>query len=120
MEFVENIDPIVVAESLEDVPVFNSPVERMRFGRDNAQVATFESELERTIFWSFERESGGKSLGMTMCHIHRNFWMNESIRKQMINSVAWISGLEIPFDGFDALDLTEEQLNLNHSSAPEE
>lgn len=119
MEFVENIKPIVVAESLEDVPVFNSPVERMRFGRDNAQVATFESELERTIFWSFERENGGKSLGMTMGHIHKNFWTNESIRKQMVNSVAWISGLDVPSDGFDALDLTEAQLNLNHSAPPE-
>ncbi|MGY8694554.1 MAG: hypothetical protein ACKVGW_10205, partial [Verrucomicrobiia bacterium] len=115
MEFGDDIKPVVVAESLQDVPSFNSPVERMRFGRDNAQVATFESELERTIFWSYDREDGGKSLGMTMCHIHENFWTNESIRKQMINSVAWISGLAVPSDGYDALDLTEEQLNLNHS-----
>lgn len=119
MEFVEDIKPIVIAESIDDVPVFNSPVERMRFGRDNAQVATFESEEERTIFWSFERENGGKSLGMTMCHIHKNFWTNQSIRKQMINSVAWIAGLDVPSGGFDALDLTEAQLNLNHSSPVE-
>ena len=33
----------------------------------------------------------------------------------MINSVAWISGLDVPAKGFDALELTEEQLNLNHS-----
>jgi hypothetical protein len=120
MEYVENIRPIVVAESFDGAPTFQSPVERMRYARDHDQVATFESELERTIFWSFERENGGRSLGLTMGHIHRNFWMNESIRKQMVNSVAWISGLEVPADGFDALDLTEEQLMLNHSLPPKE
>jgi len=120
MEFLEGIQPIVVAEPIDEVPTFNSPVERMRFGRDNDQVATFESELERTIFWSFERERGGRSLGITMCHIHKNFWMNESIRKQMVNGVAWIAGLDVPPEGFDALSLTEEQLNLNHSAPPKE
>lgn len=119
MQYVDNIEPIMVAESFDEVPTFNSPVERTRYARDQDQVATFESELERTIFWSFERENGGRSLGMTMCHIHKNFWMNESIRKQMVNSVAWISGLDVPSGGYDALDLTEEQLNLNHSLPPE-
>jgi len=116
MQFVDNIRPIVVAEPYDEVPVFHSPAEKNRFERDIGQVASFESELERTIFWSFERENGARSLGTTMGHIHKNFWTNESIRKQMINSVAWISGLDIPVGGFDALDLTEEQLNLNHSS----
>lgn len=120
MEFLEEIQPIVVAKPYDEVPSFHSPVERMRYGRDHAQVATFESELERTIFWSFEREGGGKSLGITMCHIHKNFWTNESIRKQMVNSVAWITGLDVPPEGFDALSLTEEQINLNHSEPPKE
>lgn len=115
MEYVDNIKPVVIAEPLTEIPEFHNPLEKMRFHRDNHLIETFKTDLEKTIFWSFERESGGKSLGVTMGHIHKNFWMNENIRKQMINSVAWISGLSIPEEGFDALDLTEEQLNLNHS-----
>lgn len=115
MEYVEGIKPVIVAEHVPDVPKFYSPSEKSRFERDNDQVKEFKTELERTIFWSFEREGGGKSLGVTMGHIHKTFWMTKDVRKQMVNSVAWISGLEIPSEGFEALDLSEEQLNMNHS-----
>ncbi|MDQ8183580.1 ThuA domain-containing protein [Pelagicoccus sp. SDUM812005] len=116
MEFVKDIVPVVVAEPLDEVPTFHNLIEQKRFEKDHSLVASFESERERTIFWSYERAGGGRSLGTTLGHIHRNFWTNEDIRKQMVNSVAWISGLDVPEEGFDALELTEEQLNLNHSA----
>jgi type 1 glutamine amidotransferase len=120
MELVDNITPVVIAEPAEGVPTFHSAMEEDRFNRDLGQVASFESERERTIFWSFDRMGGGRSLATTMGHIHRNFWTNESIRRQMVNSVGWVAGLDIPAAGFDALDLTEEQLMLNHSSPKSE
>ena len=115
MEHVDGIQPIVVAEAFNQEPEFHSNFEKSRYQRDSDAVAGFQSEAERTIFWSLERADGGKSVTTTMGHIHTNFWNTESIRKQMINSIAWISGLEIPKNGFDALDLTEAQLKLNHS-----
>lgn len=115
MEYVKGIKPIVVAESYKVVPNFHTNVEKSRYERDSQAVNGFKNELERTIFWSFERDDGGKSVATTMGHIHANFWTNKSIRKQMINSVAWVAGLQVPEAGFDALELSEAQLMLNHS-----
>ncbi|WP_158972637.1 ThuA domain-containing protein [Paraglaciecola sp. L3A3] len=115
MEYVDSIKPIVVAETFNQVPTFYSNTGKSKYERDRNQVASFLSELERTIFWSFDRKGGGKSIGTTMGHTHSNFWMTKSIRKQLVNSVAWISGMDIPEEGFDALDLTEDQMMLNHS-----
>jgi len=115
MSYVDGIDPIVVVEEAHEEPHFRTDLEKARYERDRTKISNFRNELERTVFWGFEREGGGRSVGTTMGHIHKNFWTTEGVRKQMVNSVAWAAQIEVPEDGFDALFLTEAQLKLNHS-----
>ncbi len=52
-----------------------------------------------TVAWAVERKDGGRGIGFTGGHNHENFY-HEDFRKFVINSILWVSGLEVPRDGF--------------------
>lgn len=64
-----------------------------------------------TMMWAVERPDGGRGVGFTGGHIHRN-WGNDDFRKAVLNALVWISGLDVPEGGVQST-VTEEDLAKN-------
>ncbi len=48
-----------------------------------------------TVAWAIERPDGGRGAGITMPHFFRN-WENESLRRFILNTIVWTTGVEVP------------------------
>ena len=66
----------------------------------------------QTLMWGLEREDGGRGVGFTGGHYHRN-WAIDGFRKIALNAIVWVAGMEVPEGGVISTPLTEEQLNAN-------
>ena len=66
----------------------------------------------QTLMWGIERRDGGRGVGFTGGHYHRN-WSIDNFRKIVLNAIVWTAGLEVPKDGVPSKSLTEEELNAN-------
>lgn len=66
----------------------------------------------QTLMWGIEREDGGRGVGFTGGHYHRN-WAVDGFRKIALNAIAWVSGMEVPEGGVKSKPLTEDELNAN-------
>ncbi len=66
----------------------------------------------QTLMWGIERPTGGRGVGFTGGHYHRN-WSIDSFRTLALNAIAWTSGLDVPKGGVKSLPLTEDELNAN-------
>lgn len=64
-----------------------------------------------TMMWAVERPDGGRGVGFTGGHIHRN-WGNDDFRKAVLNALVWISGLDVPEGGVQST-VTEDDLTKN-------
>jgi putative membrane-bound dehydrogenase-like protein len=67
---------------------------------------------KQTLMWGIERPDGGRGVGFTGGHYHRN-WSIDNFRKIVLNAIVWTSGLEVPKDGVPSKPLTEDDLNAN-------
>jgi hypothetical protein len=67
---------------------------------------------KQTLMWGIEREDGGRGVGFTGGHYHRN-WAIDGFRKIALNAIIWTAGLEVPKDGVKSLPVSEKQLNEN-------
>ncbi len=68
---------------------------------------------DEVMMWVREREDGGRGLGFTGGHFHRN-WGNPDFRKVVLNAMLWLAKVEVPAQGIDgALPETELALNLD-------
>ena len=81
-----------------DGPHSGNPAVRAAVGRGEPQV----------LMWAYERPGGGRGLGFTGGHFHRN-WANEGFRKVVVNALVWIAGGDVPEKGWDTR-LSPEQL----------
>ncbi len=63
------------------------------------------------MMWSVERPDGGRGFGFTGGHYHKN-WANDSFRKVVLNTLVWLTKLEVPKDGV-ASTVTEADLQIN-------
>lgn len=66
----------------------------------------------QTLMWGIEREDGGRGVGFTGGHYHRN-WSVDGFRTIVLNAIVWTAGVEIPKDGVKSKPLTEDELNAN-------
>jgi putative membrane-bound dehydrogenase-like protein len=66
----------------------------------------------QTLMWGIERKDGGRGVGFTGGHYHRN-WSIDNFRKIVLNAVVWTAGLDVPKDGVPSKSLTEDELNAN-------
>jgi putative membrane-bound dehydrogenase-like protein len=66
----------------------------------------------QTLMWGIERRDGGRGVGFTGGHYHRN-WSIDNFRKIVLNAIVWTAGLEVPKDGVPSKPLTEDELNAN-------
>ena len=66
----------------------------------------------QTLMWGIERKDGGRGVGFTGGHYHRN-WAVDGFRQIVLNSIVWVAGAEVPEGGVKSLAVTEDELNEN-------
>jgi hypothetical protein len=64
-----------------------------------------------TMMWAVERADGGRGVGFTGGHFHKN-WKDDNFRKVVLNAALWICKVKVPKDGV-ASTVTEEELKEN-------
>lgn len=66
----------------------------------------------QTLMWAVERQDGGRGVGFTGGHWHRN-WAIDDFRRVVLNAMIWTAGMEVPAGGVKSQPITEAQLNEN-------
>ena len=69
--------------------------------------------------WGIDRKDGGRGVGFTGGHYHRNWAIND-FRKIVLNAIVWVAGIDVPKNGVASKALTEEDLNANLDEYPTE
>jgi hypothetical protein len=67
---------------------------------------------QQPLMWAVERPDGGRGVGFTGGHWHRN-WAIDDFRRAVLNAIVWVAGMEVPEGGVVSLPVTEAQLNEN-------
>ena len=67
---------------------------------------------KQTMMWAVERPDGGRGVGFTGGHWHRN-WAIDDFRRVVLNAIAWTAGMDVPENGVASEAVTETQLNEN-------
>ncbi|CAN5475231.1 hypothetical protein BH23VER1_BH23VER1_21530 [soil metagenome] len=70
-----------------------------------------ESGRAETLLWIVDRMDGGRGFGFTGGHFHLN-WGNDDFRKVILNTLLWVTGVEIPEGGVES-EVTDEDLRAN-------
>ena len=70
------------------------------------------SPAELTVMWAKEGENGGRGVGFTGAHYHKN-WADDTFRMQILNAIAWVAKLPVPDEGVTSPKITEEMINKN-------
>lgn len=63
------------------------------------------------LMWATERPDGGRGVGFTGGHFHRN-WHHDEFRKLVLNALLWISKVDVPAEGV-ASAVTEADMAKN-------
>ncbi|MEM1441543.1 MAG: ThuA domain-containing protein [Verrucomicrobiota bacterium] len=66
----------------------------------------------QTMLWAVERSDGGRGVGFTGGHYHRN-WALDDFRKVVLNAIVWVAGGNVPEGGVPSKAVSEDQLNEN-------
>jgi hypothetical protein len=66
----------------------------------------------QTMMWAVERPDGGRGIGFTGGHWHRN-WAIDDFRRLVLNAILWTAKVEVPDSGVVSQPVTEAQLNEN-------
>lgn len=67
---------------------------------------------KQTMMWAVERPDGGRGVGFTGGHWHRN-WAIDDFRRAVLNAIFWTAGGEVPANGITSDSVSEEALNQN-------
>jgi type 1 glutamine amidotransferase len=90
--------------TLEDEPYYNN-----YFGPDGnkpaANVTAFatamlppEAPKREVVAWGTQRTDGGRGFAIVMPHFYKN-WLNEDLRRFILNGIVWTAKLEVPAGG---------------------
>ena len=66
---------------------------------------------EETMMWCVERPDGGRGVGFTGGHFHKN-WADDEFRKIALNAMLWICKMDVPENGVQS-SVTEEDMKAN-------
>ncbi|MCX6902686.1 MAG: ThuA domain-containing protein [Verrucomicrobia bacterium] len=66
---------------------------------------------DEVMMWCVERPDGGRGVGWTGGHYHKN-WGNESYRKVVLNALVWLVKMEVPAGGVSC-PVSDDDLKLN-------
>lgn len=103
---MEGVKPILIGKPSDDV----------RKSRPLPHVVEASGRPE-VLMWCVERPDGGRGLGFTGAHYHLNF-ANNDFRKLFLNSLLWITKVDVPADGVVS-STTEEELKAHVDPKPE-
>jgi hypothetical protein len=68
------------------------------------------------MMWAYQRPDGGRGVGFTGGHIHRN-WQTPGFRTVVLNALVWISKLEVPEGGVPST-VSDEEIARNLDPKP--
>lgn len=68
----------------------------------------------QVVAWTFHREDGGRSFGVTLGHFHENYSL-PPFRRMLANGILWTAGVEIPETG-SPVDIESKLLELEDPS----
>jgi Trehalose utilisation len=68
------------------------------------------------MMWAVERPDGGRGVGFTGGHYHRN-WLNDDFRKVVLNALLWICQMEVPASGVES-KVSEADITANLDPKP--
>ena len=66
----------------------------------------------QTLMWGIERADGGRGVGFSGGHNHRN-WAIDGFRTLALNAIVWAAKVEVPAAGVKSTPVTEDELNAN-------
>ena len=75
----------------------------------------------QSLLWCRDPADAPRGAGFVGGHFHRN-WAIDDYRKLILNTIAWVSKVEVPKDGITSESVTQETLNqnLNRPEWPEQ
>jgi type 1 glutamine amidotransferase len=103
-----------VGRGLKPFPLREEYYYQMRFREpDPRRVPLLTTELPnetgpQTVAWAVERPDGGRGFAYTGGHFHSN-WENESLRKLILNAVAWTARADVPAEGVQSTVAPQDQ-----------
>jgi len=103
---MKGITPILSA--IPSDKVRNGPYVYPQGPYKHIQEATGRSEA---MMWAYERPDGGRGVGFTGGHVHRN-WLEPNFRKVALNALLWICKIDVPKDGVEST-VTEDDIKAN-------
>lgn len=68
----------------------------------------------QTLMWGTVRPDGGRGVGFSGGHYHRN-WAIDDYRKLVLNAIVWCAGIDVPKNGVASRPLNEADLSANLS-----
>lgn len=72
-------------------------------------------DKKQTLMWGIERPDGGRGVGFSGGHYHRN-WSIDGFRTLVLNAIVWTAKVEVPAKGVPSKPISEEELNANLDS----
>lgn len=103
---MKGITPILSAKPSDEVR--NGPYVYPQGPYEHIQKAKGRVE---SMMWATERPDGGRGVGFTGGHFHRN-WANDEFRKVVLNALLWICKKEVPKEGV-ASSVSEAEMTAN-------
>jgi type 1 glutamine amidotransferase len=103
---MKGVTPILVAKPSDEVR--KGPYEWPKGPYDHVVAASGRDEV---LMWCVERPDGGRGLGFTGGHWHKN-WADDNQRKLILNALLWLCKVDVPRDGVIS-SVTSEDLQLN-------
>lgn len=104
---VKGVTPI-----LTDVPSPETVRENASSRGCNPDIFKEVSEqVPQHMAWAYDRPDGGRGFGFTGLHLHANL-EKDGFCTVLLNTAAWVAGLEIPQDGVPSKTLSETDLKL--------
>ena len=100
------ITPILTAKPSDEVR--DGPYVYPRGPYPHIQAAKGRAE---TMMWAVERPDGGRGVGFTGGHFHRN-WATDDFRKVVLNALVWLVKLPVPAEGIVSR-VTEAEMMAN-------
>jgi type 1 glutamine amidotransferase len=66
---------------------------------------------DEVLAWAVERPDGGRGIGFTGAHAHKN-WADPNFRKFVMNAILWSAKLDVPASGFES-KVSDDELKQN-------
>ena len=120
MRFRENMEG--VTPILTDMPSAEtlSRPDGAHSGNPFVRASVLERKEPQHVMWVYERPKtagGSRAFGFTGGHFHKN-WQQDDNRKVVLNSIAWIAGVEVPNEGIVTKTPDDEEMAANLDKKP--